>query len=359
MDNLERIEVLRETAHLPEKELKALLAGLGAEEEEALFAAARGVRERYYGKDVYLRGLIEFTNYCRNDCYYCGIRRGNLTLARYRLTQEEILQCCGEGYRLGFRTFVLQGGEDPFWDDARVCALVRAVKKRWPDCAVTLSIGEREKESYEAFRAAGADRYLLRQETASEEHYRFLHPGEMSWAHRRQCLHDLKAAGFQTGCGFMAGSPGQTLDNIVEDLYYMQEFGPHMVGIGPFVPHAATRFRDEPAGTLEQTLRLLAVVRLMIPEVLLPATTALGSIHPRGRELGLMAGANVVMPNISPQATRDKYLLYDGKVGTALTPDEGVADLIRRIDSTGYRAVVSRGDHREQADIGREISREG
>ena len=322
----------------------AIPAAKCTQEEAILYAAARKVRERYYGKDVYLRGLIEFTNYCRNDCKYCGIRRSNTNVERYRLTGGQILRCCEQGYGLGFRTFVLQGGEDMSFTDDRICEIVREIRRRFPECAITLSIGEKSRESYLAYKKAGADRYLLRQETSDPDHYRYLHPEELSIQNRKRCLSDLKEIGYQVGCGIMVGSPGQTRDHILQDLRYMKDFGPHMIGIGPFIPHKDTPFADEKAGGLYDTLHLLAVIRLMMPGVLLPATTALGTIHPAGRELGLLAGANVIMPNISPGDVRGKYLLYDGKI---CTDDEAAAcgrciDL--RVQKAGYRISMSRGD---------------
>ena len=319
-------------------------AAMCTREEAALYEAARRVREQYYGKDVYLRGLIEFTNYCRNDCKYCGIRRSNKKAERYRLTKEQILRCCGQGYALGFRTFVLQGGEDLSYTDDKICDIVSSIRKEFPDCAITLSIGEKSRESYQAYYKAGADRYLLRQETSDPDHYRYLHPAELTIENRKRCLSDLREIGYQVGCGIMVGSPGQTRDHILQDLRYMKDFGPHMIGIGPFIPHKDTPFAKEKAGGLYDTLHLLAVIRLMIPGVLLPATTALGTIHPVGRELGLLAGANVIMPNISPGDVRGKYLLYDGKI---CTDDEAAAcgrciDL--RVTKAGYSTRVSRGD---------------
>lgn len=322
----------------------AIPAAVCTPEEAVLYAAARKVREQYYGKDVYLRGLIEFTNYCRNDCRYCGIRRSNGKAERYRLSDEQILRCCEQGYALGFRTFVLQGGEDMYYTDERICRVVRAIREKYPDCAITLSIGEKSRESYLVYKEAGADRYLLRQETSNPDHYRYLHPAELSIENRKRCLQDLKEIGYQVGCGIMVGSPGQKREHILQDLRYMQDFGPQMIGIGPFIPHKDTPFADEKPGSLYDTLHLLAVIRLMLPGVLLPATTALGTIHPVGRELGLLAGANVIMPNISPGDVRGKYLLYDGKI---CTDDEAAAcgrciDL--RIRKAGYITAMSRGD---------------
>lgn len=343
----ELIRRLEREHTLPGEDLAALLDGLTPETEEELYRRARRVREAVYGKEVYLRGLIEFTNYCKNDCYYCGIRRSNGKAQRYRLSREQILDCCEQGYALGFRTFVLQGGEDPWYTDERVCGLVGEIKRRYPDCAITLSIGEKSRESYQAYFDAGADRYLLRQETSNPEHYRQLHPPELSLEHRKRCLWDLKEIGYQVGCGIMVGSPGQTTAHIVEDLLFMQQLQPHMIGIGPFIPHRDTPFRDRPGGTLEGTLHLLGVLRLMFPHALLPATTALGTIDPKGREKGILAGANVVMPNLSPVSVRGKYLLYDGKICTGDEAAECHGCMERRIASVGCQVVVSRGDYRE------------
>ena len=302
------------------------------------------IRKEVYGTDVYTRGLIEFTNYCKNDCYYCGIRRSNLNAKRYRLTEEEILACCENGYELGFRTFVLQGGEDPYFNDDRMVDIVRKIRAGYPDCAITLSIGEKSYESYKRFREAGADRYLLRHETANDVHYRKLHPAELSLEHRKQCLYDLKEIGYQVGCGFMVGSPGQTYETLAEDMLFITKLQPQMVGIGPFIPHHDTPFREEQAGTLELTLFLLGLLRLLIPNLLLPATTALGTIAPTGREQGILAGANVVMPNLSPVGVRKKYELYDNKICTGDEAAECRGCLNRRMESIGYELVVDRGD---------------
>ncbi len=346
MDRKQRIDALANEQILPEEELIALITDATPESDEYLFEQARKAREAVYGKAVYMRGLIEFTNYCKNDCYYCGIRRSAMGAERYRLSEEQILDCCEAGYGLGFRTFVLQGGEDGYYTDERILSIVSGIKEKYPDCAVTLSIGERERDSYEAFFKAGADRYLLRHETADEAHYRTLHPPELSLTHRKQCLRDLKEIGYQVGCGFMVGSPGQKAEHLVKDLQFIHELQPHMVGIGPFVPHHDTPFAEEAQGGLELTLRLLAIIRLMEPHVLLPATTALGTIDPRGREKGILAGANVVMPNLSPQDVRKKYMLYDNKICTGDEAAECVKCLERRIASTGYELVCDRGDYR-------------
>lgn len=314
------------------------------EAAELLTQEAVRIRKKHYGDKVYIRGLIEFTNYCRNDCGYCGIRRGNLHARRYRLTKEEILECCARGYELGFRTFVLQGGEDRWFTDERMADIIRSIRVSYPDCAITLSIGERSCESYRLLKEAGADRYLLRHETADEEHYGKLHPSEMSLAVRKMCLYDLKFLGYQVGAGFMVGSPGQTADGLAKDLLFLKELRPHMVGIGPFVPHHDTRFAREKAGSVELTLFLLSVIRILLPKVLLPATTALGTMDPQGREKGLQAGANVVMPNLSPQKNRKQYELYDNKICTGEEAAECLECLARRVEQAGYHLCSGRGD---------------
>lgn len=316
----------------------------GDYDKQQLFHKADEVRRQHYGTDVYIRGLIEISNFCKNDCYYCGIRRSNEKAERYRLTGEEILQRCGEGYRLGFRTFVLQGGEDAYHTTDRVKNVVSAIKSKYPDCAVTLSLGERPRSDYEIWYQAGADRYLLRHETASRAHYEKLHPPYQRIAKRMRCLQDLKEIGYQTGCGFMVGSPYQGTAELIADMRFIQAFQPQMVGIGPFIPHKDTPFAAYGNGTLEQTLTMLALIRLMLPRVLLPATTALGTIHPQGRELGLQAGANVVMPNLSPIQVRKKYSLYDNKNCTGGEAAEGLAALKESVSRVGYRIVESRGD---------------
>jgi len=340
------IDKLYETNTLSPSEYKELIDNRNPELSEYLFEKARAVRIENYGHDVYIRGLIEFTNYCKNDCYYCGIRKSNHGAERYRLTKEQILECCQVGYNLGFRTFVLQGGEDGYYTDEKIVDIIRSIKENYPDCAVTLSIGEKSYESYKAFFDAGADRYLLRHETANAEHYGKLHPKIQSLDNRKQCLYNLKEIGYQVGCGFMVGSPFQTTDCIVEDLLFIKELKPHMVGIGPFIPHHETPFADKKAGTLELTLFLLGIIRLMLPDVLLPATTALGTIHPKGRELGILAGANVVMPNLSPKSVRKKYMLYDNKICTGDEAAECRYCMEKRIESIGYHIACSRGDHK-------------
>lgn len=312
--------------------------------ESQAAALAKKIREEHFGNQIYVRGLIEFTNYCKNDCYYCGIRRSNPNAERYRLTMEQILECTDTGYELGFRTFVLQGGEDGYYTDERLEEIIKAIKEKHPDCALTLSLGERSRKSYELFYQAGADRYLLRHETADANHYQRLHPEEMSYQHRMNCLKELKAIGYQVGCGFMVGSPGQTEETLAEDMLFIQEFQPHMVGIGPFVPHHETPFGREPGGTVEDTLYLLSLIRILEPTVLLPATTALGTIDPRGREKGILAGANVVMPNLSPTNVRKKYELYDNKICTGDEAAECRSCLSNRMKTIGCELVTYRGD---------------
>lgn len=340
----EALASLCATHTLPEEEYLYLLQH-NDEESRALAAEyARTVRERFYGKDVYIRGLIEISNYCKNDCLYCGIRRSNKACFRYRLTQEEILECCEIGYPLGFRTFVLQGGEDAYYTDERLEVLVREIKKRFPECAVTLSLGERSRGSYERLYAAGADRYLLRHETATKTHYEKLHPAEMSHENRLRCLNDLKEIGYQTGCGFMVGSPYQTKEHLAKELKFIEAFRPQMCGIGPFISHHATPFSAFENGSYEDTLYLLSLIRLIHPAVLLPATTALGTIRPDGREAGILAGANVVMPNLSPQNVRHNYEIYDNKINTGAEAADGLADLKVRMEKIGYCVVEKRGD---------------
>ncbi|AEF86723.1 radical SAM [Treponema primitia ZAS-2] len=320
-------------------------------EAESLYAAAREVREEHYGQDVYFRGLIEFTNYCKNDCYYCGIRRSNSNAERYHLSMEQILYCCQMGDMLGYRSFVLQGGEDPWFTDDRITEMVEAIRREYPEHAITLSIGERKRESYERFFQAGANRYLLRHETANDEHYGKLHPAVMSLAERKDCLFALRDIGYQVGAGFMVGTPYQTPECLLEDLRFLEKLDPHMVGIGPFIPQAATPFGACPGGTLEQTLRMLALTRLLLPKTLLPATTALGTIDPRGRELGLMAGANVVMPNLSPKAVRKLYALYDNKICTGDEAAECRFCMEGRIRDYGFVPDMGRGDSRVEIGV--------
>ncbi len=344
----ELITKLRTTQNLTDSELKTLLETDVYDEE--LRIAADAVRREHYGNAVYIRGLIEFTNYCKNDCYYCGIRRSNRCAERYRLTLEDILECCREGYQLGFRTFVLQGGEDPYFTDERICEIVSAIRRDYSDCAITLSIGEKSYESYLSYFQAGANRFLLRHETADAVHYSRLHPSELTFENRRKCLFDLKKIGYQVGAGFMVGSPYQKTENIIADLRFLQELQPDMIGIGPFLSHKDTPMKGYPNGELALVLRILGILRLLFPKVLLPATTALGTMHPQGRELGLQTGANVVMPNLSPMSVRKKYMLYDNKISTGDESAQSVASLIRTASSVGYEIVTDRGDAKTHAE---------
>ena len=337
----ELIDKLETSRILSREEFKEILLRGG----DYLFERARIAAQKIYGKSIFMRGLIEFTNYCKNDCYYCGLRISNKNADRYRLSKRQILECCEKGYALGFRTFVLQGGEDVCSTDDFLLEVVSEIRAEYQDCAITLSLGERSFESYEILFKAGANRYLLRHETANDEHYKTLHPQNLSLAYRKKCLYDLKKIGYQVGCGFMVGSPKQTPDNIVDDLMFIKELKPHMVGVGPFIPHSDTPFKNEKSGDLGMTLNILAILRLMQPNLLIPATTALGTIDVRGRELGILAGANVVMPNLSPLGVRKKYLLYDNKICTGDEAAECVYCMQNRMKSIGYEVVVSRGDY--------------
>lgn len=338
------IDMLAEEHSLPPENYVRLITECTPEDDAYLAERAVAVRKKFYKNYVYIRGLIEISNICKNNCLYCGIRRDNKNCERYRLTPEQILECVDEGYNLGFRTFVLQGGEDNFFNDGILCGIIKQIKLQFPDCAVTLSLGERGRESFKNLKDAGADRYLLRHETANKAHYARLHPENMSFENRIACLYDLRELGYQVGCGFMVNSPFQTPENLAEDLIFISEFKPDMCGIGPFIPHHDTPFKDFQAGTLELTCRLLSIIRLIHPPVLLPATTALGTIHPLGREMGIKAGANVVMPNLSPVSVRKKYELYDNKICTGDESAQCRNCLESRMRSIGYEIVTDRGD---------------
>lgn len=342
----ELIERLERERDLTNAEFAVLLDQSSGADRDFLFERARAVRDAHYGRKVYIRGLIELTNYCKNDCLYCGIRKSNASCERYRLTKEQILSCCESGYALGFRTFVLQGGEDGWYTDERMTDIVRAMRQAYPDCAITLSLGERGRESFKRLYDAGANRYLLRHETADEAHYARLHPVSMTLTHRLQCLRDLKEIGFQTGAGFMVGSPYQTTECIVRDFRFLQELKPQMMGLGPFIPHHATPLKDFPAGSTERTLLCLSIVRLLLPNVLLPATTALATIDGDGRIKGMNAGCNVVMPNLSPMEDRSKYLLYDNKATSGEEAAESLRALREHLAAAGYEVVIDRGDYK-------------
>lgn len=341
------IEKLNSEHSLELEEYEYLIENRTEEAKAYLRELAVQARQKIYGNSVYIRGLVEFSNICKNNCYYCGIRKDTKACDRYRLTKEQILECTAEGYELGFRTFVLQSGEDMYFTDEVLIDIIKNIKQSHPDCAVTLSIGERSKESYQKLFDAGADRFLLRHETADKEHYEKLHPNDMSFDNRMQCLKDLKEIGYQVGCGFMVGSPFQTAKTLAKDLKFIEEFSPEMCGIGPFIPHNATPFKNETAGTVELTCFLLSIIRLIKPNILLPATTALGTIQADGREQGILSGANVVMPNLSPVSVRKKYDLYDNKICTGEESAQCRGCLDKKIESIGYKIVIDRGDIKE------------
>lgn len=342
------IDKLKKTNSLSKDEFAFLIENRTPETSEYLFKQADEVRKSVYGTDVYIRGLIEISNHCKNDCFYCGIRNSNASLLRYRLSEEDIFSCCEEGYSLGFRTFVMQGGEDNFFSDEVLCNIIRKIKKTYPDCAVTLSLGEKTRASYEKLYDAGADRYLLRHETADSCHYKKLHPSYLSLDERKKCLFDLKEIGYQVGTGFMVGSPFQTVDNLADDMCFLMELNPHMVGIGPFLPHEKTPFKGYDAGDLSLTLFMIGLIRLTLPSALIPATTALATLSPEGRTKGLAAGANVIMPNLSPMSFRKHYALYDGKAHTNEEAAEGLNKLKEQVKAAGYKIALSRGDYRER-----------
>ncbi len=338
------IDTLAREHSLTVEDYKKLIESRTPDTSEYLKQKAVEARQNVYGNRVFIRGLIEISNICKNNCYYCGIRGGNKLCDRYRLTAEEIIDCAKEGYKLGFRTFVLQGGEDSFFSDGVLTEIIHGIKKACPDCAVTLSLGERTKESYQKLYDAGADRYLLRHETATQSHYQMLHPDNLSFSNRMECLQNLKEIGFQVGCGFMVGSPFQTVEDIARDLKFIEEFSPDMCGIGPFIPHKDTPFADQPAGSAELTCYLLSVIRLIKPNILLPATTALGSVNSDGRENGIMSGANVIMPNLSPNSVRKKYMLYNNKLSDGDESAQNLINLKQKMLNIGYEIVTDRGD---------------
>ena len=338
------IEKLISTRTLSTDEYENLIKERTPEVIERLRPVAEKVRCELYGRGVFVRGLIEISNICKNDCLYCGIRRSNLKIDRYRLTPEEILLCCKEGYSLGLRTFVLQGGEDPYFTDAVLTDIVRRIKTEYPEAAVTLSLGERSFDSYKALRDVGVDRYLLRHETACPLHYKKLHPSAMNYDNRMRCLRDLKSLGFQTGAGFMVGSPYQTERELALDLKFIEEFKPQMCGVGPFIPHKDTEFKNHPSGSVELTCYLLSIIRIIHPTVLLPATTALSTLTDDGHVRGILFGANVVMPNLSPKSVRAKYALYDGKKHSGSESAEALAQLQDKLNSIGYFIDYKRGD---------------
>lgn len=339
------IDKLRKNTFLSRDEYKLLIENRD-KCAAYLFENARQVRDSVYGRKVFIRGLVEISNYCKNDCFYCGIRRSNSNVSRYRLYENDILRCADRGYELGFRTFVLQGGEDAYYTDDALCSIISGIKAKYPDCAVTLSLGERSYESYRRLKDAGANRYLLRHETSDKAHYEKLHPAEMSFENRVRCIEDLKNLGYQTGAGFMVGSPYQTADDLAGEFEFLKKIQPEMVGIGPFVPHCDTPFRNFAGGSAELTLFMLALIRLTLPNVLLPATTALATVDGKGHENGMNAGANVIMPNLTPKCERKKYTLYNNKASTGAESAEGLALLKEQMSRASYEIVVDRGDYR-------------
>lgn len=347
MNIRELINKLNQNKFLTHADWCELIAFSSAEDREYARLVASELTKEHFGNHVFFRGIIEFSNICKNDCFYCGIRCSNKRISRYRLTEDEILLCCRAGYRLGYRTFVLQSGESGYVVSPQFLELIRTIKAEYPDCAVTLSVGECSRKIYEEMYAAGADRYLLRHETADKAHYEKLHPTGMSFENRIRCLYDLKEIGFQTGCGMMVGTPYQTPDTLAADMEFMGRFQPAMVGIGPFLPHKDTPFSDCPVGSQELTLFLLSLTRIMLPDALIPATTALGTVAQDGRIQGVLAGCNVVMPNLSPQNVRKSYMLYDNKSGTELSAEESLNLLKKQMESIGREVVVGRGDHKD------------
>lgn len=347
MANKELIDLLEKEHKLSRSQWIELLSDFDDEDKKYAAERARAISVKRFGKNIYIRGIVEFSNICKNDCLYCGIRKSNHNVQRYRLTEDDIMECCDKGHEYGFRTFVLQSGEDNFFTAEKMSEIISRIKSRHPDCAVTVSIGEKSYDEYKMMFDAGADRYLLRHETANKTHYEKLHPSEMSFENRIKCLEDLRNIGYQVGCGMMIGSPFQTKECLADDMIFMGKFKPHMIGIGPFIPHKDTPFRNEKKGSYEMTLFLLSLCRIMLPNVLLPATTALGTIDPKGREMGVLSGANVVMPNLSPLNVRKKYLLYDNKICTGDESAQCIQCMGARMRSIGYDIKIDRGDYSE------------
>jgi biotin synthase len=347
LKNTELIKKLDAEKALSREEWRQLIGTFTDGDREFARTIAQGIALEHFGRGIFFRGIVEFTNFCKNDCLYCGIRRDDRGVQRYRLEKDDILGCCRSGWAAGFRTFVLQGGEDPFYTDDLMAEIVSAIRAEFPTCAITLSIGEKSRESYQRFFDAGANRYLLRHETANKEHYGKMHPPDQTFENRMRCLRDLKDIGYQTGAGMMVGAPYQTVETLTDDMLFLGSFRPEMIGMGPFIPHHGTPFRDFPAGSTTDTLMLLSLCRIMLPDVLLPATTALGTLSGDGRKLGVLAGANVIMPNLSPVADRKKYMLYDNKAITGDDAAESLSVLQKHLDEIGYHLVVSRGDYME------------
>ena len=346
MTNKQLLLQLQKEQDLPDSQLKQLLETFSSEDLKYASLLAREVKIEHYSNKIYLRGIVEFSNICKNNCYYCGLRRDNKNIARYQLNSEQIVSCCKNGYKLGLRTFVLQGGENYIYDQGKLTSIIKEIKKEMPDCAVTLGVGEKSRELYQQWFDSGADRYLLRHETINPVHYSKLHPSDQVLENRVRCLNDLKDIGYQTGAGMMVGSPYQTFDNLVEDLRFLKDFNPEMVGLGPFIPHSQTPFANEATGSYQLSLLLLAIVRMMLVKVLLPATTALETVNPEGRKLGLLSGCNVIMPNISPMKNRKSYKLYNGMAEIDDNAEEKIRQIKTMVESIGDRIVIDRGDYK-------------
>lgn len=333
---------------LKRDEFRALIASCDSQTLEYIRKESVRTAQERFGHGIFVRGLIEISSFCRNDCAYCGLRRSNRSAERYRLNHEQIMECCKEGYDAGLRTFVLQGGEDANLTDEWLEQIIHDIRHIYPDVAITLSLGERSYDSYKRLYDAGATRYLLRHEAANEELYRKLHPQTMSHANRIACIENLKEIGYQTGMGMMIGVRGQSVDDLVDDLLLMERIRPQMIGIGPFIPHRNTPLGDYPAGSVELTLLMLSIVRLMHPSALIPSTTALATLSAEGRRMGILSGANVVMPNLTPPSERKKYAIYEDKASSGSEAVEGLRALEQELNEIGYHIDYSRGDYKKE-----------
>ena len=345
MDTISIINKLYNENNASREELLYLLDNIDSKSKELLIEKAHKTRLKYFKNKVYIRGLVELTSFCKKDCLYCGLRRTNKNAQRYRLSKEEVLECVRAGDKLGYKTIVLQGGEDAYFNDEVMVDIIKSIKKEFPNNAITLSLGERSYESYKKMYNAGADRYLLRHESASKKLYEDIHPGE-PFEIRRKCLKNLKDIGYQAGAGFMVGIPNQTNEDLVNDLLFVKDFEPAMCGIGPFIPHKDTPFKGFNCGSAKMTLFILSLCRIMLPDVLLPATTALSTVRDDGRQLGVLSGANVIMPNLSPIEVRKKYMLYDNKAITGDDAGENLKLIQDNINEIGYEVIIDKGDYK-------------
>lgn len=328
---------------LEREELIALLEDENCNQN--LFEAADSVRKNFVGDEIHLRGLIEFSNICKNNCCYCGLRRDNRKISRYRLENAEILELAAHGAAMGLKTIVLQSGEDAYYGCERLCEIIRGIKRL--NVALTLSIGEKSLEDYQAYHAAGADRFLLRIETTDRTLYE-RHDPEMSWEARRQCLTDLRRAGLEVGSGCLVGLPGQTVASLADDILFFKEIEADMIGIGPFIPHPDTPLGDASGGRLETALKVMALTRLLLPDINIPATTAMETLAQDGQIRALKAGANVIMPNITLTDYRRYYELYPGKSATGYTPDESLKKVVAKIESIGRKVALGFGFHEKK-----------